>query len=147
MTKEFMVILEYGIPNLRRREFTVQGFHNVMEGKEKFVKFCTRLELRKNLSPESPNPKKIAFAEPPILPKRRRGGATARKTSKLARLHKHYCKLHSLNVTHNTAECFEINCQKYAEISPFAPNAAAYKEINASVDSKVNQALQKKVNT
>eukprot|EP00957_Ditylum_brightwellii_P182936 13934878-Ditylum_brightwellii.AAC.1 len=40
-----MDILEYGGPASWRREFTVQGFDPVDQGLQKFVEFCTRLEL------------------------------------------------------------------------------------------------------
>ena len=38
-------ILEYGVPALWHREFTVQGFDPVDQGLQKFVEFCTCLEL------------------------------------------------------------------------------------------------------
>eukprot|EP00957_Ditylum_brightwellii_P058495 4435982-Ditylum_brightwellii.AAC.1 len=40
-----MDILEYGVFPSWRREFTVQGFDPVDQGLQKFVEFCTRLEL------------------------------------------------------------------------------------------------------
>eukprot|EP00957_Ditylum_brightwellii_P053019 4020269-Ditylum_brightwellii.AAC.1 len=38
-------ILEYGVTVSWHREFTVQGFDQVDQGLQKFVQFCTRLEL------------------------------------------------------------------------------------------------------
>eukprot|EP00957_Ditylum_brightwellii_P015298 1152513-Ditylum_brightwellii.AAC.1 len=38
-------ILEYGVPARWHREFTVQGFDLVDQGLQKFVEFCTCLEL------------------------------------------------------------------------------------------------------
>eukprot|EP00957_Ditylum_brightwellii_P054359 4119115-Ditylum_brightwellii.AAC.1 len=49
-----MDILEFGVPASWRREFTVQGFNPVDQGIQKFVKFCTRLEL---CVPSGPEPK------------------------------------------------------------------------------------------
>eukprot|EP00957_Ditylum_brightwellii_P047890 3637293-Ditylum_brightwellii.AAC.1 len=42
---KIMDILEYGVPALWHREFTIQGFDPVDQGLKTFVKFCTRLEL------------------------------------------------------------------------------------------------------
>eukprot|EP00957_Ditylum_brightwellii_P180924 13783997-Ditylum_brightwellii.AAC.1 len=49
-----MDILEFGVPASWRREFTVQGFDPVDQGVQKFVEFCTRLEL---CIPSGPEPK------------------------------------------------------------------------------------------
>eukprot|EP00957_Ditylum_brightwellii_P123286 9400186-Ditylum_brightwellii.AAC.1 len=49
-----MDILEFGVPVSWRREFTVQGFNPVDQGIQKFVEFCTQLEL---CVPSRPEPK------------------------------------------------------------------------------------------
>eukprot|EP00957_Ditylum_brightwellii_P010600 802875-Ditylum_brightwellii.AAC.1 len=49
-----MDILEFGVPASWRREFTVQGFDPVDQGKQKFMEFCTPLEL---CVPSGPGPK------------------------------------------------------------------------------------------
>eukprot|EP00957_Ditylum_brightwellii_P196501 14972205-Ditylum_brightwellii.AAC.1 len=49
-----MDILEFGVPASWHREFTVQGFNQVDQGIQKFVEFCTQLEL---CVPSGPKPK------------------------------------------------------------------------------------------
>eukprot|EP00957_Ditylum_brightwellii_P178286 13578622-Ditylum_brightwellii.AAC.1 len=49
-----MDILEFGVPASWRSDFTVQGFDPIDQGIQKFVEFCTRLEL---CVPSRPKPK------------------------------------------------------------------------------------------
>eukprot|EP00957_Ditylum_brightwellii_P196642 14982602-Ditylum_brightwellii.AAC.1 len=72
-------ILEYIVPALWHREFTVQGFDPVDQGLRKFVEFCTRLE---SCEPSADKPKD--------------------KSPQGLGTQKFYCNMHGRNKTHNT---------------------------------------------
>eukprot|EP00957_Ditylum_brightwellii_P046944 3562756-Ditylum_brightwellii.AAC.1 len=63
-TDKLLDILEYGVPAKWRREFTVQGFDLVDQVLQKFVEFCTRLELCEPSKgkPKGENPSKANTA-------------------------------------------------------------------------------------
>ena len=63
-----------------------------------------------------------------------------------------YCQLHGTNPTHGTADCFQLNCQKkrakeFEVIQRHKKQEKTrilYKELNAFINAKVEQALKKK---
>ena len=145
---EVMEILEYGVPAQYRREFTVQGFDPLTQGLKKFLEFCSRLESCE-LTMEKPIPKKVAFQEETVTGSRKRKTLKAEKGSGLRM---QYCQLHGENPTHGTAECFELNRRKkrakeFATVQRHEREEKTripYKELNAFINAKVDQALQKR---
>eukprot|EP00957_Ditylum_brightwellii_P210978 15365622-Ditylum_brightwellii.AAC.1 len=139
---ELLDILEYGVPAKWRREFTVQGFDPVDQGLQKFVKFCTCLEL---CEPSKGKPK----GEKPSKPKtarKHKAKVSTTPTITPAGKRKFYCEMHWHNRTCDTEDCFELkwrakctkpnmNCAKVDKVS--------YKDLNAVVNAKVTAALNK----
>ena len=106
--EEILGILEFGIPCSWRREMTVQGFDTVLENLKKFIEFCCSLESCKSFSNKKQNPKKLSFQDSPVVPKRKCGKASKRKTGSFSGLCKQHCKLHGPNTMQSTTECFEV---------------------------------------
>eukprot|EP00957_Ditylum_brightwellii_P144169 10984958-Ditylum_brightwellii.AAC.1 len=138
-------ILEYGVPVSWRREFTVQEFDPVDQNLQKFVEFCTRLEL---CEPSKGKPK----GEKPSKPKttgKRKAKVSTMPTSP-AHKSKFYCKMHEHNKTHDTEDCFELKrCAKHAKSNTNWAEAdrVTYKDLNAFVNAKVTVALNKAKNS
>eukprot|EP00957_Ditylum_brightwellii_P128786 9824234-Ditylum_brightwellii.AAC.1 len=86
---ELLDILEYGVPASWHREFTVQGFDPVTQGLQKFVEFCTRLELCE------PSKGKDKGKTPSKLKTAEKGKAEVLTTPTFsAGKNKFYCKMH-----------------------------------------------------
>eukprot|EP00957_Ditylum_brightwellii_P172097 13101805-Ditylum_brightwellii.AAC.1 len=136
-----MDILEYGVPAVCHKEFTVQGFDPVDQGLNFFVEFCTHLELcepsaDKSKDKKSPKPKNA-------------GKHKADTPPKPAGEKKFYCDLHGHNKTHDTEDCYKLKqhtkCTKQGEACKDI-DKLTYKDLNAFVNAKVTAAL-KKANT
>eukprot|EP00957_Ditylum_brightwellii_P124350 9478355-Ditylum_brightwellii.AAC.1 len=95
-----MDILEYGVPAVWRREFTMQGFDPVDQGLKKCVEFCTRLESCEPSADKSKDEKSSKSKH-------------ARKCkadipTKPAGEKKFYCDLDGRNKTHDTEDCYKL---------------------------------------
>eukprot|EP00957_Ditylum_brightwellii_P083921 6378480-Ditylum_brightwellii.AAC.1 len=93
-------ILEYKVPALWHREFTVQGFDPVDQGMRKFVEFCTCLELCEPIT-DKPKEEKSPRS-------RNAGKCKADMPKKTAGEMKLYRDMHGHNKTHNTKDCFKL---------------------------------------
>eukprot|EP00957_Ditylum_brightwellii_P159205 12117421-Ditylum_brightwellii.AAC.2 len=138
-------IIEYAVSASWYREFTVQGFDPVDQGLQKFVDFCTCLELcepsegelkgKKPSNPKTTGKHKAKVLTTPTSP------AGERKI---------YCKMHGQKKTHNTEDCFELKQRaKRAKSSTNCDEAdrMTYKDLNAFVNAKVTAALNKAKNS
>eukprot|EP00957_Ditylum_brightwellii_P068437 5196069-Ditylum_brightwellii.AAC.1 len=134
-------ILEYGVPVVWRREFTVQGFDPVDQGLKKFVEFCTRLE---SCEPSADKPKDEKSSKPQNARKRKANVPTKPTGEK-----KFYCDLHGCNKTHDTKDCYELKQHmKRAKQSKERKDMdkVTYKDLNTFVNNKVTAALKKAKN-
>eukprot|EP00957_Ditylum_brightwellii_P203033 15332938-Ditylum_brightwellii.AAC.1 len=104
---ELLDILEYGVPASWRKEFTVQRFDPMDQGLQKFVEFCTRLELCE------PSKGKAKGEKPS---KSKTAGKCKAKVLTMptpsAGKKKFYCKMHGRSNTHNTDNFFELTQRK-----------------------------------
>eukprot|EP00957_Ditylum_brightwellii_P049752 3772906-Ditylum_brightwellii.AAC.1 len=116
-----MDILEYGVPSVWHREFTMQGFDPVDQGmdKPKDKKSSKPLNLRKDKA---------------VMPTKPAGGK------------KFYCDLHRLNKTHDTKDCYKLKqhtkCVKQGKERKDM-DKVTYKDLNIFVNAKVTAALKK----
>eukprot|EP00957_Ditylum_brightwellii_P021252 1603021-Ditylum_brightwellii.AAC.1 len=133
-----MDILEYGVPAVWHREFTVQGFDPVDQVLKKFVEFCTHLEL---CEPSADKPKDKKSSKPKNARKHE-----ADVPNKPAGEKKFYCDLHRRNKAHNTKDCYELKqCTKPAKQGEARKDMdkVTYKDLNTFVNTKVTAALKK----
>ena len=147
---EIMEILEYGVPSMYRKEFTVQGFDPLTQGLKKFIDFCSRLESCE-LTMENPIPKKLSSTDETVVPKKKRKRAKSEK--QFSRIRKQYCELHGENPSHSTSECFELNHRKKRArglLELTTPQGSKkqrkipYKDLNAFINPKVKRAFKKR---
>eukprot|EP00957_Ditylum_brightwellii_P178609 13605003-Ditylum_brightwellii.AAC.1 len=98
--EKIMDILEYGVPVVWCREFTIQGFDPVDQGLKNFVELCTRLE---SCEPSMDKPKDKKYPNPKNAGKRKADVPTKPTGEK-----KFYCDLRGRNKTHNTEDCYKL---------------------------------------
>eukprot|EP00957_Ditylum_brightwellii_P120018 9159229-Ditylum_brightwellii.AAC.1 len=135
---KIMDILEYGVPAVWHREFTVQGFDPVDQGLENVVKFCTHLELCEP-SVDKHKDKKSSKSK-------NAGKYKTDAPTKPASEKKFYCDLHEHNKTHDTKDCYKL--KRHTKRTKQGKehkdtDKTTYKGLNAFVNAKVTAALKK----
>eukprot|EP00957_Ditylum_brightwellii_P144442 11003111-Ditylum_brightwellii.AAC.1 len=121
----------------------MQGFDPVDQGLCKFVEFCTRLE---SCEPSEDRPKVEKTNKTKTRGREHKAEVLTTPTTTTPAGVKYYCKMHGPNRTHNTKDCFKLKQHAKrvkAHTSCDEVGKVTYKDLNAFVNAKVTNALNK----